>query len=244
MSPRRTLSTTARVFAQLKHDHRTIGLILFVPSLLIVLLRYVFNDADRAFDTMAPMILGIFPFTVMFIVTSITMLRERTAGTLERLMTMPMGKLDLIFGYALAFSILALLQASIASAVTLGWLGVEVEGGVAGLLTVAVLAGVSGQALGLFLSAFAHTEFQAVQFMPAFVAPQILMCGLFAPRDAMHEVLQWIASVMPLTYIVDAMKLVTTTSNWPHDLVKDLVIVGVFAVVALVLGAATLRRQS
>ncbi len=243
MNIRRVWHTMVRVFQQLHHDKRTVGLVLLVPSLLIVLLRYVFNDAEGAFDRMAPIILGIFPFTVMFIVTSITTLRERTAGTLERLMTMPMSKADYVVGYALAFSILALLQAGIASAVV-GWLGVDVAGGVREVLTVAVVAGVTGQALGLFLSAFASTEFQAVQFMPAFVAPQILICGLFVPRDQMHAWLQALANIMPMTYVVDAMKIATTTSSWTADLTKDLVIAGAFAVGALVLGALTLRRRS
>ncbi len=244
MSPRRTLRTTVRVFQQLHHDPRTIGLIVVVPSLLIIVMRYVFNDAEKVFDGFAPMLLGMFPFIIMFIVTSITTLRERTAGTLERLMTMPMAKLDYVLGYAIAFSVLALLQAAVASWVVIGWLGVDVQGGVTQVLTVALLAGVTGQALGLFLSAFAHTEFQAVQFMPAFVGPQILICGLFVARDQMNQVLRWIADVMPLTYVVDAMKQVTTVSGWGSDLVKDLLIVGAFGLGAIVLGALTLRRQS
>lgn len=242
MSPHKTIATSIRVLRQLKHDPRTIALIMIVPSMLLLILRYVFNSKAQ-FSHFAPLVLGIFPFTVLFIVTSIAVLRERTAGTLERLMTLPMGKLDLLIGYAQAFALLALAAASLASLVVLGWLGVSVAGGNVEVLLVAVMAGLLGMALGLFLSAFARTEFQAVQFMPAFILPQLLVCGLFVPREHMAKVLQWFADVAPLTYIADAMKQVNTHSGWGHGLIKDLIIIAAFIIAALILGALTLRRQ-
>jgi ABC-2 type transport system permease protein len=243
MSPRRTIATTTRVLGQLRHDHRTIGLILFVPSVLMILMRYVFNDTTATFESLAPMVLGIFPFTVMFVVTSVAMLRERTAGTLERLMTLPIAKLDLLLGYALAFAALTVVQGSLVSFITLNWLGVSVAGGTGRMLLVAALAGILGMSLGLFASAFARSEFQAVQFLPAFVLPQLLTCGLFVPVDKMAEPLQWFANVMPLTYLVNAMQQITSYSGWTDDLVRDLVVITGFIVGALLLGAATLRRS-
>lgn len=123
MSIIKTTATACRVLAQLKHDPRTIALVLFVPVILIVILKYVFQGEPRLFDSVAPMIMGIFPLLMMFLITSIATLRERTTGTLDRLMTEPISKFDLVFGYALAFSIVALLQGSLASLVTLGLLG-------------------------------------------------------------------------------------------------------------------------
>lgn len=243
MSPRKTFATAGRVLKQLRHDPRTIGLIMVVPSVLLVTLRYVFNTHTRTFDAFAPLMLGIFPFTIMFLVTSIAMLRERTAGTLERLMTLPMGKLDLLVGYAIAFAILALAASGVASVVVLGLLQVSVPGGTAPILLTAMLAGVLGMALGLFLSAFARTEFQAVQFLPATIFPQLLICGLLVARDQMAYVLQWVADVVPLTYIVEAMKQIMAYSGWTHELLKDFAVVGCFILGALVLGAITLRRQ-
>ena len=189
------------------------------------------------------MILGIFPLVVMFVVTSIATLRERTVGTLDRLMTMPMSKLDFIIGYAIAFSILAILQALIASGVMLGLLGVTVLGGTLPIIIGAVAAGFLGTALGLFLSAFATSEFQAVQFMPAFILPQLLVCGLFIARSEMAKPLQWFADIMPLTYSVDAMKQVTTHTIWTYTLTRDLVIVLIYGIVILILGSITIRRQ-
>jgi ABC-2 type transport system permease protein len=205
-------------------------------------LKYVFQS-DAMFDHLAPMLLGIFPMILMFLVTSIATLRERTNGTLERLMTMPMGKLDFILGYAIAFALVALVQALIATGVMLGLLRVTVLGGTLQTIVGAVLAALLGTALGLFVSAFAATEFQAVQFMPAFIFPQLLVCGLFVARDQMAWALQWLADVFPLTYSVDAMKQVTAHAGWTATLTRDLFVVLAFTLVALLLGSLTIRRQ-
>jgi ABC-2 type transport system permease protein len=243
MSLRRTLATAGRVLQQLRHDPRTLALVLVVPCLLMVLLRYVFDKEMIIFNSVAPMILGIFPLLMMFLITSIATLRERRTGTLDRLMTMPISKLDFIFGYALAFSILALVQACVVSLLTLGFLGVTVLGGTIPLLIAAVLAALLGTALGLFVSAFATSEFQAVELVMPTLMPQILLCGLFAPREHMATLLQWLSDVFPLTYSVDAMKQITIHAGWTGQLTRDLLIVVGCAVLALVLGSITIRRQ-
>lgn len=243
MNLRKTFKTAQRVLQQLSHDPRTMVLILFVPSILLVILRYVYDGQPKLFDGIAPMILGIFPLTLMFIITSIATLRERTIGTLDRLMTYPMSKLDFIFGYAVAFAVVALLQAIIASVVVLGLLGVAVQGGTLPVIISAVVAALLGTALGLFMSAFATSEFQAVQFMPAFIFPQLLTCGLFVPREHMATALQWFADAMPLSYSVDAMKQVTTHATWTGELTKDLLIVIAYGVGALILASLTIRRK-
>lgn len=243
MSPRRTLATTKRVLKQLSHDPRTLALILLVPLLLITLLRYVFDGQPQVFNAIAPMILGIFPLLMMFLVTSIATLRERTSGTLDRLMTEPISKVDLIFGYALAFSIVGFIQACLASTVTLGFLGVTVLGGTLPVIITAVFAAFLGTTLGLFVSAFARNEFQAVQMVLPIIMPQVLLCGLFVARDNMATLLRWLSDVFPITYSVDAMKQVAVHANWTADLTRDLIIIGGCGVLALILGAATIRRQ-
>lgn len=243
MSLPKTFATARRVLEQLSHDRRTLGLVLLVPSILLVILKYVFQGETVLFDNLAPMILGIFPLVMMFIVTSITTLRERTIGTLDRLMTMPISKLEVVFGYALAFALLALAQAALACLVVLGFLQVTVLGGTVPVLISAVVSALLGTALGLFVSAFATSEFQAVQFMPAFVFPQLLTCGLFVAREHMAWPLQWFADVMPLTYSVDAMKQVTLHAAWTATLTRDLLVVIGYGVAALILGSITIRRQ-
>jgi ABC-2 type transport system permease protein len=203
----------------------------------------VFDGVPKVFDGIAPMLLGTFPMIMMFLITSIGTLRERTSGTLDRLMTMPISKLDFMLGYAIAFSLIGFFQALVSSFVMIHLLGVDVAGGELATIIGAVCAAFLGTTLGLFTSAFARSEFQAVQFMPAFIFPQLLICGLFIARDQMSQVLQWFANIMPLTYSVDAMKQITEHSAWTSDLTNDLVIVVAFGLAVLVLGSVTIRRQ-
>ncbi|WP_370972452.1 ABC transporter permease [Amycolatopsis sp. cg9] len=243
MNPALTLATTRRILTQLRHDPRTVVMLVLVPTLLMVLLRYVFNST-AVFSRVAPALLGVFPFLIMFLIASITTLRERTTATLERLMTLPIGRLDLLFGYALAFGAIAVVQVSLAAGVSLWWLGLDLAGSVGMLLLIAVLDALLGMALGLFVSAFARTEFQAIQFMPVFVLPQILLCGLFVPRDDMGWLLRWLSDVMPLSYAVEALSRVTTAGTVDAVILRNLVVVACCALLALVLGAATLRRRT
>lgn len=244
MSPTRTLATARRVLSQLRHDPRTIALLIVVPCVLMTLLKYMFDGEPRAFDGVAAPLLGIFPLIVMFLITSVATLRERTSGALERLLTMPLARLDLLLGYALAFGVLALIQAAVVFGLTLGPLGLSVTGPAWMLFLVALADGLLGTALGLFVSAFAATEFQAVQFLPAFILPQLLLCGLFAPRDAMATALRWISDALPLSYAVEAMDRVTTQNGISALMVRDLLILLGGALVALGVGAVTLRRRT
>ena len=243
MNPTFTLATARRILTQLRHDPRTVVMLVLVPSLLMLLLRYVFNS-ELLFSRVAPALLGVFPFLIMFLITSVTTLRERTTATLERLMTLPIGKLDLLFGYAVAFGIVAIVQVAVAAGISVAWLGLDVSGSLWTLLLIAVLDALLGMALGLFVSAFATSEFQAIQFMPLFVLPQILLCGLFVPRGEMGWLLNWLSNIMPLSYAVDALTQVTRSSTWDATLTRNLIIVAGAAILALILGAVTLRRRT
>ncbi|MGW7286997.1 ABC transporter permease [Streptomyces sp. NPDC054847] len=240
----RTLATAARVLRQLRHDPRSIALMLLVPCLMLFLLRFVFDGSPGTFDSIGASLLGIFPLITMFLVTSIATLRERTSGTLERLLAMPLGKADLIAGYALAFGLVAVIQSLLATGLALWVLGLDIVGSPWLLLLVALLDALLGTALGLFVSAFAASEFQAVQFMPAVIFPQLLLCGLFAPRDTMQPVLEAISDVLPMSYAVDAMSEVLRHPDVTGDFVRDVLVVAVCALVVLALGAATLRRRT
>ncbi len=244
MSARRTIATARRVLAQLRGDPRTVAMLLVVPVLLMILLRYAFDGRVLIFDHLAPILIAIFPFILMFLITSVSMLRERTSGTLERLLSMPIAKLDLLIGYALAFGAVAIVQVALVLVVVLGPLGVGVPGSVVVLSLFGVLDALLGMALGLGLSALAHTEFQAVQLLPAVVFPQLLVCGLFAPRNQMAGVLQGLADAFPLTYAVDGVTRAAASAAWGGSLVQDLVIVAVCIPLALGLGAATLQRRT
>ncbi|MFI1400596.1 ABC transporter permease [Streptomyces sp. NPDC020681] len=244
MSTARTLATAARVLRQLRHDPRSIALMVFVPCVMLFLLRYVFDGSEQTFDSIGASLLGIFPLITMFLVASIATLRERTSGTLERLLAMPLGKGDLIAGYALAFGLVAVVQSLLATGLALWALGLDVVGSPWLLLLVALLDALLGTALGLFVSAFAASEFQAVQFMPAVIFPQLLLCGLFIARDKMQPVLEAISNVLPMSYAVDAMTEVLHHPDATGDFVRDVLIVAACAVLVLALGAATLRRRT
>ena len=244
MSPRITLSVALRVLRQLRHDPRTIAMLVVVPCVLLTLLWWMFDGNDLVFNQFGPPLLALFPFIVMFLVTSVTTLRERSSGTLERLLSMPINKADLLLGYALAFGLVALAQATVAVGLTVGLLGLDVTGPVWMLTVVAVLDAVLGTALGLFVSAFAETEFQAVQFMPAIVLPQVLLCGLFVARDSLPSVLEAVSEVLPLSYAVEAMQQVQTSSDLSSTLYTDLLVIALFVVAALGLGSATLKRRT
>ena len=230
--------------SQLRRDPRTIALIVGVPCVLMVLLQQLFGRHSPVFQEVGTPMLGLFPFITMFLVTSVTMLRERTSGTLERLMTMPLHKIDIVAGYGIAFALVAVVQATVVSLLALGLLGLSVAGPNWLVVVLAVANAVLGSTLGLFVSAFAETEFQAVQFMPAVVLPQILLCGLFVARDQMATWLRAISYALPLTYAYDA--LARTGADEINDVwfAIDCLVVTGSIVLAIALGAATLRRRT
>jgi ABC-2 type transport system permease protein len=244
MSVRITAAVAFRVLRQLRRDPRTIALLLVVPPVLLTILKYAFESDPRAFQRIGGPLVGLFPFITMFLVTSITMLRERTTGTLERLMTMPLAKLDLLLGYAIAFAAVAALQAAITAAIAFGPLDLHTAGSPALVGLLAIFNALLGMALGLLVSAFAQTEFQAVQFMPAFVFPQLLLCGLFVPRDEMAPLLDWISYALPLTYAFDALQRVTVDGRLGSAGTVDVAVTLAATLAALALGAATLRRRT
>jgi ABC-2 type transport system permease protein len=244
MTPRIALATAGRVLRQLRGDPRTLALVFAVPPVLLTIFKYVFWGQEQTFERIAGPLVGMFPFISLFLVASIAVLRERTSGTLERLMTLPLAKLDLLGGYGLAFALVAAAQASLASLVAFGLLGVDVAGELGVVILLAVLNAILGMSLGLFTSAFARTEFQAVQFFPAIVFPQILLCGLIVPRDEMAPVLEAVSVVLPLTWAYDALYRTATLGESGGAVVRDAAIILGCSLLALAAGAATLRRRT
>ena len=244
MTPRVTFAVAARVLAQLRRDHRTVAMLIVLPTLVVSLMWWMFNDSPTTFDRIGGPLLAVFPSIVMFVVTSVATLRERSSGTLSRLFTMPMGKVDFLLGYALAFALIAVVQALVVVSIALYALGLDIQGSAWQLGVVAVLDGVLGTTLGLFASAFAATEFQAVQMMPAVMIPQILLCGLLVPRDHLPTVLHAISDVLPLSYAVDAVQGVAKGNGFTTSTGGDAIVVLAFVLGALALGAATLKRRT
>jgi ABC-2 type transport system permease protein len=230
-------ATGLRVLTQQRRDPRSLALIIAVPCVLEGLLKAMFSGQPQIFQEIGAPLLGLFPFISMFLITSVTMLRERTSGTLERLMTMPIRKIDVLGGYGLAFGLLAAIQALVVSLVAFGLLGLNVAGPEWAVVLLAI-----GNAL--LVSAFATSEFQAVQFMPAVVLPQLLLCGLFVAREDMAEWLRVISALLPLTYAYDALKRVSDGGPYGWRFALDVAVTVGATVIALALGAVTLRRRT
>lgn len=207
----------------------------------MTILKYVYQNQPEVFQHVAGSLLGVFPMLVMFLITSVATLRERTSGTLERLLILPITKFEFILGYAEAFGIAALIQAVVVTTVALGPLGLNIAGSQLTLITVAILDALLGMAIGLFVSSFAKTEFQAVQFLPAVLLPQLLLSGLLVPRETMPSILRDISNFLPLTYAVDATRKVIAGQG---SVTQDFFIIGIFLVGLLVAGAVTLKRKS
>lgn len=244
MSAAITLATARRVLWQIRRDPRTIALLMLVPTALLVLLYFVLENQPGQFQHIGAPLCGLFPFIVMFLITSIAMLRERTTGTLERLMTLPLAKADILAGYGLAFGLLAAIQAIVVCGTGFLVLGLHSPHGAALVAGLAILNATLGMALGLFASAFARTEFQAVQFMPAFIFPQMLLCGLFVPRGQMAGWLQSCSWALPLTYAFRALQSATQPAALGRSLALDLAVIVSVTFAALGLGAVTLRRRT
>lgn len=244
MSPTILLRTTGRVLRQLSHDKRTIAMVIVLPLVLLTIFYYLFEKQPHVFDHIGIIMLGVFPFILMFLITSIAMLRERTTGTLERLLTTPLHKLDLLFGYGIAFGVLAAVQASAGTGLAYWAFDLNTAGSAALVILIAVADAVLGMALGLFFSAFASSEFQAVQFMPLVAFPQVFLCGLLTPREQMAGWLHALSDIFPLTYAVQALQEVGAHAEPTALMWRDLGIVAGAAVLALALSAATLRRRT
>ncbi len=243
-------ATIRRIIAQLKGDPRTVALILVVPALLITLLYFVFVDApvppgrDRVFDSLGPIMLAVLPMMLLFIVTSVTMLRERTSGTLERIMTTPLSRFNLLASYALVFGVLAIAQSAILGSLVLGPMDVELEGPWWAFIILSFLSAVVGVCLGLLASAFARTEFQAVQFMPLVIGPQIFLCGLLVDKEHMPKVLEAISNWLPMTWAVDVVNDVLAHSDLSADSWWRMSGLALLIVVLLVVAAASMPRQT
>jgi ABC-2 type transport system permease protein len=250
LSPQAYLATTGRILRQLSGDRRSVAMILVVPSLIITLMYFMLSGLPHRSGTPSPfnnaclIMLGVFPLIVMFLITSITMQRERVSGTLERILTTPLRRLDLLAAYGTAFSIAAAAQATLACVISFWLLGLDTAGSPGLVFAIAIINAVLGVGLGLLCSAFARTEFQAVQFMPVVIAPQLLLCGIIVPRDVLPVWLQWISNALPASYALEALKEVGAHPDLTATAARDIAIVIAFAVVAMGLAAATLRRRT
>ena len=246
MSPDRVLAVAGRVLHHIRRDHRSLAMVVVVPWLLLWVLQITFQNVPGVFNRIGPMLLGTFPFVMIFLVTSITMLRERNQGTLDRMLVSPIGRADIMVGYAAAFAVVAALQCAITMTFARLLLDMPVQGSTVAAFAIVLLIALYGNALGLTLSAFARSEFQAVQFMPLFLLPQIFLSGLLVPAERMPRAMELLARVNPLTYVFGLLSSVMNEGAGFWDVANrtDIAVAVLVPIVVLALGATTMRRQS
>jgi len=239
--PRQALTIAARIIRQLVRDRRTIVLIVAVPLIVMTLIGLSFPEG-QVLDYIAPALLATLALFFSFLLTGISFLRERSQGTMERLMASPVSRPDVVVGYLFGFFVFALAQTLIILLFTIYVLDVRYSGDLWQIFVFQVVVIAGAVNLGIFISTFARNEFQMVQFIPLILFPQIFLCGVIWPVEQMPEYLQWLSKVLPLKYAVDGMRGIMLTGENLLDVGFELVVLVGFAVATSVLAAITLRR--
>jgi len=236
-----TLTIARRIINQLIRDRRTIALVVIVPLVIASLIGVSVPDKS-ILDYTAPAMLAFLILFFGFLLTGISVLRERTQGTMERLMASPVSRLDIVGGYLLGFLLFALIQTLIIFFYMVYVLKINYYGELWQILVFQVLIGIGAVCLGTFFSVLAKNEFQMVQFIPLIIIPQLFLCGVLWPVSQMPDYLQWLANCLPLTYGVDGMRAMMLQGQGLLDIGKEIGVLAGYAVALLVLAALTLRR--
>ncbi|MBI2853999.1 MAG: ABC transporter permease [Chloroflexi bacterium] len=239
----RTLAIAVRIVRQFLRDRRTLGMLFVVPLLVMTLVGFSFPAGQGILDYIAPALLAAMALFFVFILTGVSFLRERSQGTMERLMVSPVARIEIIVGYLLGFILFAALQALIILFYTIFVLKVHYAGSLWQIFVFQLIITVVALNLGLFVSTYARNELQVIQFIPLVLVPQFFLSGLLWPVEQMNHVLQYLSKVMPLTYSVDGLRKIMLEGMTLGDVWKDLVILVGFAAVMTVLGAMALRRS-
>ena len=232
----------SRLIRQLIRDRRTIALILIVPIIVMTLISYSLPTGGNTLDRYAPALIVTLALFFTFLLTGISFLRERSQGTMERMMASPVSRLDMVLGYILGFFAFALTQVIIILLFTIYALNIHYSGDLWQIFIFLILIIVMAVCLGIFASAFAKNEFQMVQFIPLLLLPQIFLCGVIFPMEQMNEVLQWIGKFLPLKYGVDGMRQIMLYGKSLVDVGFDIGMLAAFTIGMSVLAAVGLRR--
>jgi ABC-2 type transport system permease protein len=241
---RHALTIAGRIFNQVIRDHRTFALIMVVPIVVMTLIWLSFPKELGMLDYIAPALLATLALFFGFLLTGISFLRERSQGTLERLMASPVSRADIVIGYLLGFFAFALTQTLIILFYTIYILDIHYTGDLWQILVFQVIILTGAINLGIFISTFARNEFQMVQFIPLIILPQVFLCGILWPVEQMDTALQWIAKFLPLTYAVEGLTDIMLHGKNLIDVGFDLIVLLAFAVGISIITAFTLRRSA
>ena len=242
MSIDRTLAIAIRIVSQILRDRRSIGLIFVAPIMVMSLVGFSFADQRLVLDRVAPALIATFALFFTFLLTGVSFLRERSQGTLERLLTTPVGRADILVGYLLGFLVFAAIQSLVVLLYTVVALQIDYEGSFAEMVVVLLVLTVAAVNLGIFVSTFARNEFQVVQFIPVILAPQIFLSGVILPVAQLPGYFQAVSNVLPLTYAVSGLKAIMLEGRGLSGAAGDIAVLTGFAVALLALAALTVRR--
>lgn len=242
MSPDRTFAITTRIVIQIIRDHRSVALIIVAPVIVMSLVGFSFADQKDVFDGIAPALMAVFAMFFTFILTGVSFLRERSQGTLERLLTTPVGRIDILSGYLLGFLVFAVIQSVVILFFTIFALQVSYRGDLWQIFILLMILTIVAVNLGIFVSTFAKNEFQVVQFIPIVLAPQIFLSGVILPVNQMPAYFQMIARVLPLRYAVDGLRGIMLDDQTLSDVGVEIAVLAGFAIIFLSLAAMTVRR--
>lgn len=242
MSPDRTLAIANRIIQQMVRDRRSLALLFIAPLVVMALVGFTFTDKREVLDRVAPALLAVFALFFTFIFTGVSFLRERSQGTLERLMTTPVGRWDILIGYLVGFLLFATIQTVVVLIFTVTALQINYQGDLWQIFVLLSILTVVSVSLGIFISTFANNEFQVVQFIPMVFAPQVFLSGIFLPIEEMPGYLEAIAMFLPLTYAVEALQDIMLRGESLGSVASEIGILAAFAAALLTLAAITVRR--
>jgi len=206
-------------------------------------LRYIYGYNLKMIETVGPAILGLVVFFFTFIISTISFLRERTQGTLEKVLVSPLSRAELISGYILGFGIFAMIQSATTLIVVVMAFGVPMNGNPLLAFTIVLLLSAAALVLGCFLSNFARSEFQVVQFIPIVIIPQIVLSGVFWPLQSVPEFLRPLSYILPLTYSCEALRAVMLKGASVSQILPDLFFLGGFFILMLIAATLMFRRE-
>jgi ABC-2 type transport system permease protein len=245
MSTNRVSAITLRIIRQFIRDRRTLGLIFLVPIVVMTIVALSFPEeaGQSMLSWVAPGMLAVMAMFFGFLLTGVSFLRERSQGTLERLMASPVSRWDLALGYLLGFLVFATIQAVIVLLFIIYALDIQYRGALWQIFVMQFIVTIGAVNLGIFVSTYARNEFQVVQFIPLLILPQVFLSGILWPVEQMPNYLQWVANFMPLTYAVGGLREIMLKGDTLGGIPKELGVLLAFTAAMSVGAAFTLRRR-
>ena len=242
MSIDRKLAIAARIAREIRRDRRSLALIIGAPIIVMSLIGFSFQDQKSVLNEVAPALIATMAMFFVFVLTGISFLRERSQGTLERLLSTAVSRSDLLIGYLAGFLIFALAQSIIILMYTLFVVDVDYAGKIWDIIAILLIVTIASVSMGIFISTFAKNELQVVQFIPLLIAPQIFLSGMILPTSQLPKYFQVVSGALPLTYVNRALRDIILRGASLTDVSTEITVLILFAIGMLTAAAITVRK--